>query len=220
MRALLRFAILTFGFSLVLPLAAAAQRPYVGASLTGNTLRWSGVSGDMPGNGTSLGAGFRVGTAIGDRWGLDAEVVVPGWIESNYSYESTVGSFTGSLIGGGPAVLILQSNYVQKSRQNTLAASLWVRQRPFERVDLVYSAGLAFLRSDQRTSYTPPQFPGLPLPVEGFEREYSSYSAGGAMGLDVPVHVTNHLRVVPAMRLMIFGTALVARPSIGLSWNF
>ncbi len=220
MRARHLFTVLTLAFCLLLPLAAAAQRPYVGASLTGNTVRWSGLLSDTLGNGTSLGAGLRAGTAIGERWGLDAEVVHPGWIEWDYGYQATIGSFASPLIGSSPTMLTVPAGYVQKSRQSTLAATLWVRQRPFQRVDVVYSAGVAILRQDQQTNYTPLQIPGLPFPVEGFERKYSSYSTGPVLGLDVPVHVTDHLRVVPAMRLMVFGSALIARPSIGAAWQF
>ena len=63
---------------------AHAQDPYVGAALVGNIVRTSGL---VDSDGESLGWSLRVGTPLGDRWGVDAEFVLSGTYELEVATE-------------------------------------------------------------------------------------------------------------------------------------
>lgn len=212
MRLALAFVLVVVGLS-----PAFAQAPYVGVSLAGNIVRTSNpgplLGSDSFGDGESLGVGVRAGTAIGERWGLDAEVVYPGEIE--WAIDPPRFDLSG-LSPTSPALSIIAPRQQYRTRYSTFSTTVWVKQSPADRLDLVYLGGIAFIRSEQayRIEYDTP----LPIQVPRFEQ--TSYYAGPVLGLDAPLRLTDHLRAVPGMRLMIFRDLLVMRPSIGVTWQF
>src|SRR5215208_6754855 len=64
---------------------AAAQSGYVSASLSGDVARFShaesSLSDDDSGSGEALSFALRVGTGIGERWGVELEFARPQEIE-------------------------------------------------------------------------------------------------------------------------------------------
>jgi hypothetical protein len=57
---------------------AAAQAPYVGAAVLTDVVRSSGTRDQQPGDGETIGGALRVGTSLGERWGVELEFVRSG----------------------------------------------------------------------------------------------------------------------------------------------
>jgi hypothetical protein len=196
---------------------AHAQDPYVGAALVGNIVRTSGL---VDADGESLGWSLRVGTPLGDRWGVDAEFVYPGELESSSSLEPflTRASFAPGL------TLPTQLRESRSSRHSTLSASAWVRQRAGDRVELMYHGGVVFglLERSLQVRYPElPAIPGLPaLVLPNIDTSTRTYEVGPLVGIDARIRMTDHLRLVPGVRLMGFSGILITRPAVGLHWVF
>ena len=97
----------------------------------------------------------------------------------------------------------------------------YLRQSLGSRADIVYLGGLAFVRTSSRISFGG----GIRLLAgNGFEQSFVTYGAAPAVGLDVRVSMTDHLRLVPGLRLLVVDeggrSGWVTRPSIGLQWTF
>jgi len=209
------------------PSVAAAQGPYLGASLEANMVRGSDSFEDR--DGTTPAVGVRVGTTLGERWGLDLEAEYAGEIKGTPETVFPLSS-TGALsFPTGVSLftdLSLPSRFERRTRFSTLSTHAWIRQRPFSRVDLVYLGGVALVRTQETSRIGSYQLPGAVFPgapsviIPGYESTSTWYDAAPSLGLDAPVHVTAHLRIVPGVRLLAFRNLLLARPSIGAHWQF
>lgn len=200
---------------------AIAQEPYVGVALVGNIVRTSGL---VETDGETLGWSLRAGTPLGERWGVDAEFVYPAAIESTSSIEPflTGSGFTTS----SPVFLSLPTLYQESrsSRHSTLSASGWVRQRAGDRTELMYHGGVVFALFERTLQVRYPElpaFPGLsPIRLPNIDTSTRSYGVGPLVGMDARIRMTNHLRLVPGVRLIGFGGVLIVRPAVGMHWVF
>jgi hypothetical protein len=219
--------------------SAHAQQAYVGGALLVDIVRFSASSGEA--NGEAFGGALRVGTSIGERWGVDLEFVRPAEVEWDpgdpiffpFSPSGTQLSLGGRLLGGGdvrrlgqlfPQIVTSSASY----RHTTLSPTLWVRQSIGDNVELMYLGGAAFARVSQTSVF---RIAGdLPIEIPGAIRgqvvdgEAIQYEVGPTVGVDTRIRMTDHLRLVAGVRLLAidstFRSAWLTRPSVGLHWVF
>lgn len=206
--------------------AADAQPAYVGASILADVVRASG-SEPQPGSGEAIGGALRVGAPLGDRWGVDLDFARSGEIEwrPDVRILADISRSVPDLVGVLPDIAIFPAPEISVQAQlSTLTTMLWWRQPVTERFDLVYLGGAAFTRTatDSRVSYgqVRPLRPGGVSFPQLFEQEAVGYDTGVAVGLDGRMAMTDHLRLVPGLRLLTVASRWVIRPSVGLMWSF
>ena len=218
---------------------AQAQSTYVGVSALADIARFGSNGFGGSSGGEAFGGAIRIGTSIADRWGVDLEFTRPGEIEQEHSFNVLLGipvltPFTsvqpgaatrpGAMpIGGGIASILPPSyNVTSTERYSTLTVMPWVRQSLGSRADIVYLGGLALVRTTTRMNFGG----GVRILAGpgGFTESSVTYGAAPAVGLDVRVSMTDHLRLVPGMRLLVVDdggrSGWLARPSVGLQWSF
>jgi hypothetical protein len=203
---------------------AAAQSPYAGGSVVADIVRVSG-SPDFAtsGNGESFGGALRVGTSLGERWGVDLEFARTGEIESQPDVRPL-----GETLPVVPGLFLFPQPEISTRRQSSiLTTALWWRHELGERFDLVYLGGAAFTRTDARLRIEIPGIP-IPLPIGGvispggqvIEQEAVTYATGVAVGVDGRIGMTERLRLVPGLRLLSVPGGWVVRPAVGIHWMF
>jgi hypothetical protein len=240
-------------FSAIFLLIAApvvAQPTYVGVVIGADVSRSSTSEYDNvsypSGDGDAVSGALRVGTSLGPRWGVELEFARPAEIESDSSIGfpiplatrlgpcasvCTIQEFlelppTG-IFPELPTVSIFPPPDIRASRRNTtLSTVAWVRQQVNDSVDLVYLGGLTFARMVEETeiSYILPAeaqlFPARPSSVS----RVTTYGIGPVVGVEGRIRMTEHLRLVPGLRLHAFGGnaphGWLVRPTVGLSWIF
>jgi len=224
--------------------ATVQAQTYVGASAVADIARFSSAGIEDSSGGEAFGWAFRVGTAVTDRWGVDLEFTRPGEIEQENSFNLLGGlaqtvfpDLAPGLIPVSPgmpidigrigAPLSLPFSSETTQRYSTLTVMPYIRQSLGSRADIVYLGGLAFVRTSNEFSFN-----GGFSPVGGirpgggtrFEQSFVTYGAAPAVGLDVRVSMTDHLRLVPGLRLLVVDeggrSGWLTRPSIGLQWTF
>jgi hypothetical protein len=214
--------------------SAAAQSAYVGGSVLADVIRVSGGDEVGPGNGEAIGGALRVGSRLGESWGVDLEFARSGEIEwePDVRILTTATTRFSSGVPGGipvPEIAIFPVPEVEFRQQlSTLSTMLWWRQEVGDRVHLLYLGGASFSRTrrESRFSYGPIVLPaavggGIIRPAQIFDSEAVVYDAGVAVGLDAGINLTEHVRLVPGTRLFTAAPGgWVIRPSVGLHWLF
>ena len=119
-----------------------------------------------------------------------------------------------------------------RSQLSTVTTTAWWRQEITDRFDLVYHGGAAFTRTalDTRVEYRPgevPARPGVTVPTrlfpEGFQlytEEAVAYDTGVVVGVEGNIAMTDHLRLVPGLRLTAVTSRWILQPAVGLHWRF
>jgi hypothetical protein len=224
---------------------AFGQSAYVVGSINAEISRMSRAESsgfEFPGgDGEVLGGSLRVGTALSDRWGLELEFARGAEVEDEttigprilpappISFTSTGGvTFGGGVLVGPELAPIRLSSTLRVRRSNpTLGTTAWIRQSVSDSVDLVYSGGLAFTRSatEQESSFSFTLPPGLVVPSQ--VTRTTLYSVGPLVGMDAQIQLTDHVRLVPGIRLKALddagtgsGNGWLARAGVGLGWFF
>jgi hypothetical protein len=209
---------------------ADAQSPYVGASVLADVVRTSGPDDSDAGSGEAIGAAVRVGAALGPRWGVELEFVRSGEIEWHPDVTILAAGTTrrSDLFGALPDLSILpfpSPEISVESQLSTLTTSVWWRQRVNDRFDLVYLGGVTFARSqlESEVSYASP-LPGgrlgQRLPTRLYAQETTDYDTGVTVGLEGAIGMTEHLRIVPGVRMLALDSQWIIRPAVGLQWRF
>jgi hypothetical protein len=216
-----------------------AQTTYVGASAVADIARFGSAGVEDSSGGEAFGWAIRVGTAITDRWGIDLEFTRPGEIEQENSFSYLAGGLETVLpdfapgrfppatgipidIGRIGTALSVPFSSMTKQRYSTLTVMPYVRQSLGSRADILYSGGLALVRNSSQVSLGG----GIRLlgSITPFEQSFVTYGAAPVVGVDVRVSMTDHLRLVPGLRLLVVDeggrSGWVTRPSIGLQWTF
>jgi hypothetical protein len=211
---------------------AFAQGGYVSASLIGDVARFDRVEGtdaSASGSGEALGFGLRVGSALGSRWGVELEFVRPSEISSELSQGilPLVSDPRVTVVPTVPASLDLDLTFPSYSydvrtrqRNTTLAATVWVAQRLSSKFSLSYLGGLSFGRTTREIEFAfqPIRFPIVTIP--NLVTETTTYDVGPVVGLEGRIVLTEHVQLVPGVRLHGVEGGWLLRPAIGLGWVF
>jgi hypothetical protein len=222
---------------------AAAQDTYVSASLTLDVIRFSRSETpggtDLSPDGEAPGFALRLGTRLGSAWGVEAEFSRAAEIERESGPDAiplvprTTNPALG-IIGNGrlaipgidplvflPLVYRVRTTY----RDSTVSAGAWVRQDFTGRFALVYTGGVGFHRSEREAELTVdpigvvPTGLGLVLPSRTVT-DVTTYSARPFAGVEGRLRLSEHVEVVPGVRLHGLEEGLLVRPSIGAAWVF
>jgi hypothetical protein len=206
---------------------AAAQSAYVGGAVLSDITRASGTTDFQQGNGETIGGALRVGSTLGQRWGVELEFVRSG--ETEWRPDVTILAEVARAfpdIARDPSLLIYPTPEINiESRMSTLTTSLWWRQRVTDRFNLVYLGGIAFARTESETEVGYPQIAvppgrGQTLPTRFYEQKSVAYDTGASVGIDGDIEMTDHLRLVPGVRMLTVASRWIVRPSVGLNWRF
>lgn len=230
------------GFGIVLLIAAAgtasAQSAYVGASFIGDVVRASGSSfGGGAGNGETFGGALRVGTPLGQQWGVELEFARTGEIETMPGgvFPATRAEWSSQLSGGVGFPSVTTSSLIfpaprfeSERRLATISTLLWWNHELSDRLSLVYLGGVTFTRSTWELHISYPDFPVPPLPIPrptilpppNLDQKTTSYGADVAVGFEGRIGMTDHVRLVPGIRLQTIAEGWAIRPGVGLQWVF
>lgn len=232
--------VLAVAFSLVTA-AAHAQAPYVAATIGADVSRLSHSTSSLSrlpsADSEVFSWSVRVGTPVGENWGVELEFVRSGRSRSegpNGIVPLIPGTGTVTLIPGVvtstggtissplpniPSPISFQTD-VRRSRSN-LDTVAWARQRVGGSIDLVYLGGLAFSRQRTEITQTFPTLLALFAPGGGtFRTSTINYGTRPLVGAEARIGLTSHMRLVPGIRLQGLAEGWLLRPYVGLGWFF
>ena len=212
---------------LALAAPASAQSTYVGASLVGNIVRFSGIDYD-----DDLAPFLRAGgaddeAALGFNVTVGREIARRVGVEFEFAHSSAFDGRTTSVL---PALLpelldlqvpvFFEARY--ERRHTSLSALLFARQDLGERIDLTYLGGVAFSRVTSTHEYDGPRiliFPPRMLP----SFETTSYGAEPQVGIEAALKF-GAAAVTGGVRLQTVsgfdGSGWLIRPNVGMRWTF
>ena len=111
-----------------------------------------------------------------------------------------------------------------RQAHSTLSPTLWMNQELTGRVSMVYLAGMSFYRS---TFENESRFDILPLPpgisIPSIFPPISktvTYGVKPLAGVEARIELTEHVDLVPGLRLHGVDNGWLLRPAVGLAWNF
>ena len=216
--------------------SASAQGTYVSASFFGDIVRSTHTeSSGVPlsgGGGEAMGVALRVGTPLGAVWGVEAEFARPSEIEDETQPLVPLTSLTFSQTS--PAFSTLE-DYLTFSRvlpsfpfsaratqrNRTLSASLWFHQQLSGRVAMVYLGGMGFYRAERTQEFSyPPLLASLPISLPPYQSTTVIYGVSPLAGVESRISMTEHLQLVPGVRLQVVEDGWLIRPAVGLAWTF
>jgi hypothetical protein len=234
---------------LVAVLIALGARPssgqsYVSAALVGdvllNTHVETSLGRDAPSGGEAIGFALRVGTPLGSRWGVELEFTRAGKIESEFDGVIPLGGRADTAIswsslspGSVPAEIDVLFPLPQRptsytlqtsQRHSTLSTTVWMNQELSQRVSLVYLAGMGFFRTtfeNESRFEILPLPPGISIPnIFPAVTKTVTYGVRPLAGLEARIGLTEHVDLVPGIRLHGLDNGWLLRPAVGLAWNF
>jgi hypothetical protein len=229
---------------------AFAQFPYVVGSFGMDVSRFGQIDtgfDTLDRHGEVMSGALRVGTTIGERWGLELELARGGDIEDESSFDPRILAgnsitFSSSTPGTAPSVVsLLPISFRQRleQRHQTIATLAWIRQRVADRVDLAYIGGIGFWRTarEQEVSFGFPTLPAFPagvvpgfpvrptiLPPPTQTTRTTTYGVDPVVGVEAHIGLTDHVRLVPGLRMQgigdVEGKGWMLRAGVGLGWFF
>ena len=194
----------------------AHAQGYVGASISADIARTGSASAGLnPGSGEAVSFSLRAGAPIASRVGVEFEFARPSIIERDQTpdvipLEATLASDLAAL-----GIPTYRYTVHSEQRTTTMGMALTAEQSIAPRLSVVYVGGVAFGRIDRtiRYSYTTIVFP---LP----DQKAVSYDTGPLVGMDARLGLTDHVQVVPGVRLIGIAGGWLVRPAVGLAWRF
>jgi hypothetical protein len=217
---------------------AFAQGAYVGAAVGMDVSRYNSVEAsgfsDITAGGEVVAVSLRVGTEIRDNWGVELGFTYPSELERESSQgfpipllaavNAVAGSATGAApVPGGIGVTFpaFQASTRIERRNTTLDALAWVARSAGDRLDVVFLGGVAFNRISEDISFQFARPIGLIIPNR---TRTISYDVGPLVGIEARIGLTDHVRLVPGVRLQSLGgngrEGWLLRPAVGLAWQF
>lgn len=214
---------------------AFAQSPYVAGAVGVDVSRFARTEGpgtDLTAGGEAAAFSLRLGTAIRDGWGVELDFTRPSEVERDVER-----GFPVPLLGGQPGAAsmpfaifpdvvfpIFESTIRLKRRDTTIDTVAWVAQAVSGRVDLVYLGGVAFSRVVEELDFQLSPRAGVFGYVVPRSTRTISYGVGPVVGVDARIDFTEHVMLVPGVRLHGVrgnaGTGWLLRSSVGLGWSF
>lgn len=214
----------------VLATPALAQSPYVAAAAGADISRFdrsqtNGVSA-MEVDDDAFAFALRAGTEIGQSWGVELEFVRPAMREVQRTQDSPLVGFPGFPVQGvqtsftlsvGPAP---QYQIHVRRRNTTFSTLAWISQDLADRLALIYMGGIAFHRFTQES--TVEVFPSARLLAFLPPRSTKSvgYTTGPVAGVEARIRLTEHVRLVPGVRMHGVTGGWIVRPNVGVGWSF
>lgn len=214
---------------------AFAQSPYVAGAVGVDVSRFAraeGPGGGLTAGGEATAFSLRLGTAIRDGWGVELEFTWPSEVEREVERGFPVPLLRGQ---PSPALVsaaifpdfvfpIFESTIRLKRRNTTIDTVAWVAQAVGGRVDLVYLGGVAFSRVVEEIDFQVSRRAGVIGFVIPTSTRTISYGVGPVVGVDARIDLTEHVMLVPGVRLHGVGgnagTGWLLRSSVGLGWSF
>jgi hypothetical protein len=185
--------------------------------------------------GEALAFALRAGAAIGSRWGVEVEFARPSVIDNSSnpvqiftpagspaSSDSIAAAGTSAIASILPSIFPPISFEARvRQRNTTLAAMVWARQDVTTRFSLVYLGGVGFYRRSLEYDYSY----GGPLPLDvsaifPYTSRTITYGAGPAAGMEARVGLTDHVQIVPGVRIQELDGGWLVRPAVALAWQF
>jgi hypothetical protein len=226
---------------------AAAQSTSIGVTANWDFARYSRVEIDEPSltidpaadslDGDALGFTVSVRRAIGEDWGVAAEFSRTGEIESRTTRRispirgiptlPTLPTIPG--VGQIPIPLPpfpipdFELTLQSEQQHQTIAALAWVRHDVGDRLDLSYTGGISFVRSEYERELTITD-QRLAIFVAPTDLSTVDLSIGAAVGVDADVELTDHTAFTAGVRLQSLGGdgrgGWLVRPTAGVRWTF
>lgn len=218
---------------------ARAQAAYVAGSIGADVSRVNNTNSNVYAASSSSGdetisGSLRVGTAIGQNWGVELEFVhsgrshietAPGVLPVLASYElalAPTAAMPGSISASSVIAPIAYYQTDVRRTHSDLDGVIWARQRAGDSVDLVYLGGVAFSR--ERTVVTQ-NFPtGIrllaPVPNGRFQTTVIDYGTRPLAGIEARVRFTSHVSLLPGVRMQGIADGWLIRPYVGMGWFF
>ncbi len=213
--------------SVLSPAAVMAQPVYVGASLLADISRFTTIevdpstfSNELTGGGETIGFSLVVGTALGDRWGVELEFVRPGVLE--HSVERQIELVPPGIPVPPRPIPPFEFEIRSSERHTTVTPAVWFRQPIGDRADLCYLGGVTFVRTAREQEVVfDPRLPVLSIPVT---QEIVEHTVGPMVGLEGRIRMTSHLALTPGIRLLAVTAGgrngWLIRPGVGVHWRF
>ena len=190
--------------------SAASQHPYVSVSAIADVKRFSGDPATNVLDGQTAGIAAAFGSSLGARWDLEVGVDAPRDSTNSRPRVVTVRR----------EVITLQSR--TRNRALSFDALIRFRARQRGRLQMGYLGGLSFLRLQRQFDTVAPA--DTPEALVPRPTELLSYGAAPTIGVDAHLALTDHLLVVPAIRVSAFNfdgvSGVLLRPRIGVGWVF
>jgi hypothetical protein len=223
--------VIAFLFSAV---SGFAQSAYVSAAVGMDVSRFSrtesgGFSGLQPG-GEAMALSLRLGTRIRRNWGVELGFTRPSEVdkESTFGFPIALPRLVlglDALPASMAPLPLFETTTRLERRDTTLDTVAWVAQPIGDRVDLVYLGGVAFNRTVEEVRFEVPRRLLPVITIPGSVRT-TTYGLAPLVGLDARIALTDHVRLVPGLRLQGIGggtsgtSGWLIRPSAGLMWEF
>ena len=223
-------------FAIVCCLAAVsahAQSAYVAATVGADVSRLgrttSNISPGFSRDNEVLSWSLRLGTAVGQNWGVEMEFVRSARSKNEFPVGVPVifspgvplpaGTVPGTALPNIPIPVSFQSD--TRTCHTDFDGVAWARQPVSGSVDLVYLGGVAFTR--QRVDITQTFPPVLRVIVPGggsFTTTSITYGTHPVVGAEARIRMTSHMRLVPGIRVQGVEGGWLMRPYAGLGWSF
>ncbi len=221
--------ILLVAVALVLASGAAhAQSPYVAGTIGADISRFGHTDSTFSTSATNdseeISGSVRVGTSLGQNWGVELEYVRSGSSHAQVPPPVPLpfaGVLSNIVPGAFPGSIVAFQADVRQSHYDFDTVA-WVRQAAGSKVDLVYLAGVAFSHQRIEVSQTFPTVVRqlLPVPAGSFRTTIVDYSTRPLVGAEARIGLTSHVRLIPGLRLQGLTDGWLLRPYAGLGWSF
>ena len=207
---------------------AQAQSPYVAATIGADVVRIGHTDSNFSSTATNdsevISGSVRVGTSVGQNWGVELEFVRSG--DSRAQTPPPVplpfaGALSSLAPAGLPVSVIAFETDVRQSHYDFDTVA-WVRQAAGSKLDIVYLGGIAFSHQRIEISQTFPTVIRqlLPVPSNSFRTTIIDYSTKPIVGVEARIGLTSHVRLIPGLRLQGLTEGWLLRPYAGLGWFF
>lgn len=220
----MRIGLLLTAFVLVSG-GAQAQSPYVAGTIGADISRFGHSDSTFSRTPTSdsevMSGSVRVGTSVGQNWGVELEFVRSGTSSGGVPPPVPL-PFAGALPNTGlPGVVIALQTDVRQNHYD-FDPLAWVRQGAGSKVDFIYLGGVAFSHQRMEISQTFPTAALGPLfpPATRFRTTVIEYSARPLVGAEARIALTSNVRLIPGLRLQALPNGWLLRPYAGLGWFF
>lgn len=116
--------------------------------------------------------------------------------------------------------------YRAREQQSSLVPTVWFRTDVSRRIAMVFLGGVAFNRTARETEFSLPTLP-IFSPVAPIRStlapsstKSTQYGTGAAVGIEARIGLTDHVQLIPGVRMQGLGGGWSLRPAVGMGWQF